>query len=309
MPTTSPRRTVKLTSCEVLAGEIARPRARPARRRGASARPRRRSRRCTCSPVIASISRSLGRSATGARDDVAGVAEHRHRLADLVDLLQVVRDEQEGDALRLQLAHAHEQALDLVAVELGGRLVEDDEAGAVGERAGDLDQLARLDPEVAGAHVLATPRRSSGRAARAPARRSADQLIRPRCGRLAVDEEVLGDGEVGNDGRVLVDAGDPRPPGRAVGDRRRRLAGEADLAAVGRAQAGQDADQRRLAGAVAADQRVRSRRACTRMRASLQRDGRAVALGDADRLDDRQASDGRGSRPSVWSVRSSARSV
>ena len=83
-----------------------------------------------------------------------GVAEHGHRLADLVDLLQVMRDEQEGDALRLQFAHAAEEALDLVAVELGGRLVEDDEAGAVGERAGDLDQLARLDLQVAGAHVL-----------------------------------------------------------------------------------------------------------------------------------------------------------
>ena len=35
-------------------------------------------------------------------DDVAGVAEHRDRVADLVDLLQVVADEQEGDALLLQ---------------------------------------------------------------------------------------------------------------------------------------------------------------------------------------------------------------
>ena len=64
---------------------------------------------------------------------------------------------------RLQLPHAAEEPLDLVAVELRGRLVEDDEAGAVGERAGDLDELARLDLEVAGAHVLgdATFQRSS----------------------------------------------------------------------------------------------------------------------------------------------------
>ena len=87
-------------------------------------------------------------------DDVAGVAQHGHRLADFVDLLQMVRDEQEGDALRLQFPHPPEEALDLVAVELRGRLVEDDEAGAVGEGAGDLDQLARLDAEVAGPHVL-----------------------------------------------------------------------------------------------------------------------------------------------------------
>ena len=55
---------------------------------------------------------------------------------------------------RLQLADAHEEPLDLLAVELRGRLVEDDEARAVGERPGDLDELARLDPQVAGAHVL-----------------------------------------------------------------------------------------------------------------------------------------------------------
>ena len=87
-------------------------------------------------------------------DDVARVAEHGHRLADLVDLLQVVRDEEEGDALGLQLADPHEEPLDLLAVELRGRLVEDDEARAVGQRAGDLDELAGLDAQVAGAHVL-----------------------------------------------------------------------------------------------------------------------------------------------------------
>jgi len=41
-----------------------------------------------------------------------------------------------------------------LAVELGGRLVEDDEAGAVGEGTGDLDQLARLDLQVAGTRVF-----------------------------------------------------------------------------------------------------------------------------------------------------------
>ncbi len=53
-----------------------------------------------------------------------------------------------------KFANADEEALDLVAVELRRRLVEDDEAGAVGERAGDLDKLARLDLEIAGAGVV-----------------------------------------------------------------------------------------------------------------------------------------------------------
>ena len=81
---------------------------------------------------------------------------------------------------RLQLAHAREQALDLVAVELGGRLVEDDEAGAIGECTGDLDELARLDLEIAGAGVFRygdVPAIEQDRAPRGGAR---VQLMKPR---------------------------------------------------------------------------------------------------------------------------------
>ena len=82
---------------------------------------------------------------------------------------------------------------------------------------------------------------------------------------------------------MLVDAGDPLPPALAVGDRRRRLAAKADLAAVGLAKAGQDADESRLAGAVASDQRMRLAGHDAEARVA-QRDGRAIALRDADRL-------------------------
>ena len=86
-------------AAEVLAGEAVDLERRRPRRRGRSGRRRRRSRSSRCSPVIASISRSFGQVGDRGGDDVAGVAQHRDRLADLVDLLQVVRDEQEGDAL------------------------------------------------------------------------------------------------------------------------------------------------------------------------------------------------------------------
>ena len=219
-------------------------------------------------------------------DDVPRVAEHRHLLADFVNLLQMMRDEEERHALPLQLAHPDEQPLDLVAVELRGRLVEDDEAGAVRERAGDFDELARLDLEVAGAHVLGhrdvplVENFARLAAQRAPADQAATR-------RLAVDQQVLADREVGNDGRMLIDAGDLSTPGFPVGNRRRRLAGKTNLAAVGLAQAREDSDQRRLSSAVAADQRMRFARhdADTGL---AQRKGRAVALADPDRLDDRQ---------------------
>ncbi len=112
-------------------------------------------RRPAASPVIAATSSARGRSATGAVSDVPGVAEHRDRVADLVDLLQVVADEQEGHALRLQVADAVEEPGDRGAVELRGRFVQDDEPGAERQRAGDLDELPLLDRQLAGrgAHV------------------------------------------------------------------------------------------------------------------------------------------------------------
>src|SRR5271165_3568743 len=100
-----------------------------------------------------------------------------------------MRDEQKRDPLRLQFAHADEEPLDLVAVELRGRLIEDDEAGAVRERAGDLHELARFYLEVSGAHVL--------RHLHAPLVENVARLAAQRAPadeaaacRLAIDQEV-----------------------------------------------------------------------------------------------------------------------
>lgn len=103
----------------------------------------------------------------------------------------------------------------LLAVQLRRGLVQDDEAGAIGEGAGDLDQLPRLDAEVAGAHVL---RHGDIPAVEQLARLAAQRRPRDEAAlcRLAVDEQVLRDGQVGDDGRMLVDAGDALAPALAV---------------------------------------------------------------------------------------------
>ena len=70
------------------------------------------------------------------------------------------------------------------------------------------------------------------------------------------DEDVLGDGQVGKEQRLLIDRGDAealRFRGAADLD---RLAGEQDFAAVGLIDAGDDLDQRGFAGAVLAEQRM-----------------------------------------------------
>jgi hypothetical protein len=53
------------------------------------------------------------------------VAQNRHPVGDLVDLVEEVRDEQDRDALLLQPPHHPKQLGDLVRVEAGGRLIED----------------------------------------------------------------------------------------------------------------------------------------------------------------------------------------
>jgi hypothetical protein len=93
-----------------------------------------------------------------------------------------------------------------------------------------------------------------------------DQLPRPRVepplveeqarrARLAPDEQVLRDREVGHQVELLMDDGDTellRVLGRG---RLIRLAVERELALVDRVDAGQDLHQRRLAGAVLPHQR------------------------------------------------------
>ena len=63
-----------------------------------------------------------------------------------------------------------------------------------------------------------SPRARGAPGAAAPARRSSR-----RAGRLRVEEQVLGDGERRDHGRLLVDAGDPLAPALAVGEAGRVL--------------------------------------------------------------------------------------
>ena len=85
---------------------------------------------------------------------------------------------------------------------------------------------------------------------------------------------------------MLENGRDALPPRADVGDRRSRLAIEANLAAVGRAQTGQDRDERRLAGAVAADETEAAAGLKRRIDAE-QRLRAGKPLADTDRLDNR----------------------
>ncbi|KAF5293271.1 hypothetical protein FQR65_LT20129 [Abscondita terminalis] len=177
-------------------------------------------------------------------------------FADLIRFLQMMGNEQKGDAAVLQVPYAAEQALDFVAVQLGRGFIQNDETRAMRQRALRFDQAwpPRRFRVAARYFVHVPPARCPARRAPAAQRVPGDQ---PASQGLLVDEEIFGDAQFLDDGRVLVHAGDMTAPGDAVGRRRRRLAVEADGAGVRPAQAGQQGDQRRLARAVAPEQGMR----------------------------------------------------
>ena len=75
------------------------------------------------------------------RPDQPAVAQHRDPISDLIDLVEEVGDEDNRDAMGLEIAHDLEQNLDLVGVETGGRLVEHQHPRVVFKSARNGDQL------------------------------------------------------------------------------------------------------------------------------------------------------------------------
>ena len=140
-------------------------------------------------------------------------------------------------------------------------------------------------------------RRSGSIAAAEPAqdllgpRRSSPRVDDPEARLLAAEEEVLPHGERGHEVELLVDRGDPRAQRVDGPSKRNRRAVQLQLTRVGSVGAGDDLDERALAGAVLADQRVDLARADLEVRAS-----QGMHAGEA-LLDTGQAEERRVHRP------------
>ena len=78
----------------------------------------------------------LARRAVG---DALAEIEHGDVVGDRLDQLHVVLDDQDGQAVAFQAAQQLAQFLLLGRVQPGGRLVEQQQVGRPGQRAGDLD--------------------------------------------------------------------------------------------------------------------------------------------------------------------------
>ena len=155
--------------------------------------------------------------------DTDAVAEDRGPMAEIAHLIHAVRDEDDRDALGAEAAHDGEDLLHLAAVERRGRLVEDQHLRLPAHGLGDLDQLAIGEGEIAhhGAGIDADEAEAhqpgAGLAAHALA---VDQT--ESGARLLAHEEVLGHGQIRDQGQLLEDRDDAhgdRVGGTAEGDR------------------------------------------------------------------------------------------
>src|SRR4051794_38262520 len=213
----------------------------------------------------------------------------------LEDVGHVVADQDHRDAVVAHPQDELEHVGRLLDAQCRRRLVEDDHLAAEGRgarhrhalplAAGErlhllADVLDRQDSQVG--HLL--PGLVAHAGAVELAEHLAEQARRPR---LAAEEQVVGDVERGRDGERLVDGLNPVRP-RV--DRRAhldRLAVEADLALVGDHRPRERLDERRLAGAVVADDGEDLARQQLEVRPGERRDV-PVALDEAPSLQDRR---------------------
>ena len=83
----------------------------------------------------------LGHVGHGGDRDSAPVAHNRDTVADPIQLVELVADEDDGDALLFQAADCLEQDADLLLVERGSRFVHDHQLGLERDSAGDGHHL------------------------------------------------------------------------------------------------------------------------------------------------------------------------
>ncbi len=218
-----------------------------------------------------------------ARRHHRALPHHRDIVGDRHDLAQLVGDEDDGLALFLELLEDAEQMIGLGRRQHAGRLVEDQDVGAAIERLQDLDALLQADRQFLDDRVGIDFQPVFPLEPLELGARLGDAGLQQRLA-LGAEDDVLENGEILDQHEVLVDHADADGDGivRRVDDH--RLAADADLAAVGLVEAVEDRHQRRLAGAVLADDAVDGAALDFQMDVAVGMD-RAETLVDADKLD------------------------
>ena len=240
-----------------------------------------------------------------ARRDLA-VLEDRHPVGEPRHLAHAVGDVDDRRAAGLDPVDGAEQELAFLLVERRGRLVHHHHLGVERDRLGDLDHLLAGDVEVRHQRVgVDADVEEVEHAARLGAHSGGVDDAAAR--RLAAEEDVLRHRSLGQQRELLVDHRDADPERLHRVGEGPRLAAEAHLAGVGPKDPGEDLDQRRLAGAVLADERMRLAGAAIEADVA-QRVHAAERLRDVRHLDDRRGAHAR-LHPARTKASASANSV
>ena len=212
--------------------------------------------RCSTSPMAAtSFCRSKAAALPAATTLPSRMTTMRSRIVE--HLAEQMRDQDGADAAGDGAAHEGQQLAGRVGVERRGRLVEDDQVQRIvgdGEGARHLDHLAPADRQVAhdvrGCDVVARKDLVElGEDELAGAATPAETLQR-----AVIDASVFGDRQIGAERQFLEHAAHAEVLGERCRIAALRIAADDDRSAVRRARAGKHVHQRRLAGAVVADQ-------------------------------------------------------
>ena len=198
----------------------------------------------------------LGRALARHRVDLLAAAQDADPVGDLEHLVQLVGDEDDRHPAGLEAAEDLEQLERLLRRQHRGRLVEDQDVGLAVERLQDLDPLLLADGQVGDQRVGVDLELEARRELADPVRGRGLVEQDPGARRLVREHDVLGDGHHRDQHEVLVHHPDPAVDRVLRRLERDRLAVQQDLALVGLVEPVEDVHQRRLAGAVLAEQRV-----------------------------------------------------
>ena len=138
------------------------------------------------------------------RLDRLAVADDGDRIRDLLDLVELVGNDDGGDAAALEPEHEVQQVLGVGFVQRGRGLVQDQELHGLVERLGDLDQLLLADADFldGGVRILAEAYPCQQFGGAGPGLGPVDHAA---LGRLVAEEDVLHDRQFRDEREFLVD--------------------------------------------------------------------------------------------------------
>ncbi len=187
--------------------------------------------------------------------DHLAAAHHRHIIGDRHDLLELVGDQQNGDALLAKRAQDIEQLLGFLRRQDTCRLVEDQDFGTAKQRFQDFHTLLQPDRKVLDDHVRIDRQAEILR-----------QLVQRLTGlaragldaqaAFAAKHDIFQNGEIGHQHEMLMHHADPLADGIGRIADGGGLAIDPDGAAVGAVKAVKNADEGGFAGTVLADNPV-----------------------------------------------------